>query len=342
MRVAMYYRNDDVRIEKMDKPNIKNDELLVKVHSSGICGSDVMEWYRVKSAPRVLGHEIAGEIVEKGENVEKYDVNDRVFVSHHVPCNTCDFCLSGQHTLCSTLHSTNFYPGGFAEFIRVPSINVDRGVFVLPENMSYDQGTFIEPLACVIRGIRTAGFSSPSSVLIIGCGVAGLLHVKLLKALGATNVIALDINEYRLKKAKETGADFVFNAKSENLVEKIKSCNDGGLADFVSICAGVKDAVLNGLKMVRPGGKILFFAPTSPDVTVDFPLFEMWNKQISFFSTYAGAPVDIKESIEYISSRVISVDDLITHRLPMDKAPEGFKIVSQAEDSVKVIIHPQK
>src|SRR5512136_3102831 len=140
MRVAMYYRNEDVRIEEMSVPAIGPGELLVKVISSGICGSDVMEWYRIKRAPLVLGHEIAGDIVEVGKKVTRYKVGQRVFVSHHVSCGECMYCRSGHESTCDTLRKTNFYPGGFAEYIRVPEINVDKGVYVLPEEITYDDG----------------------------------------------------------------------------------------------------------------------------------------------------------------------------------------------------------
>ena len=143
MRVAMYYSNRDVRLEEMPIPTIGPGELMVKVLASGICGSDVMEWYRVKKAPRVLGHEIAGEIVEVGEGVDQYRIGDRVYVSHHVPCNTCHYCLNGYHTVCDTLRTTNFDPGGFAEYIRVPTINVDRGTLILPKESSFEEGGFI-------------------------------------------------------------------------------------------------------------------------------------------------------------------------------------------------------
>src|SRR3989337_3383700 len=124
MKVAMYYNNKDVRLEEIPVSGIGPGELLLKVHASGICGSDVMEWYRIKKAPRVLGHEVTGEIVEIGSAVLGYRFGDRVFVSHHVPCNTCRYCLGGYHTACDTLHRTNYDPGGFAEFLRVPEINV--------------------------------------------------------------------------------------------------------------------------------------------------------------------------------------------------------------------------
>ena len=157
MRAAVYYNNKDIRIEKFPKPRISSKELLVKVISSGICGSDVMEWYRIKKTPRILGHEIAGEITEVGKDVKQYTIGDRVFVSHHVACNECRYCRAGYHTVCDTLRSTNFDPGGFAEFIRVPEINVRFGTFVLPDEVSFDEGTFVEPLGCVVRGQRFAG-----------------------------------------------------------------------------------------------------------------------------------------------------------------------------------------
>ena len=166
MRVAVYYSNKDIRIEEMPRPKIGSGELLVEVMASGICGSDVMEWYRIKKSPRVLGHEIAGIIAEVGAGVKNYKVGDRVFVSHHVPCNTCYYCRSGFHTVCETLRSTNYDPGGFAEYLRVPEINVKNGTFLLPDELSFEEGTFIEPLGCVVRGQRIAGIKTSHTVLI--------------------------------------------------------------------------------------------------------------------------------------------------------------------------------
>ena len=341
MKVAMYYNNSDVRIEEMPIPEINDNELLVKVQASGICGSDVMEWYRIKKAPRVLGHEIAGDIVKVGKNAKKYKVGDRVFVSHHVPCNACRFCCNDQHTLCDTLHSTNFYPGGFAEYLRVPEINVDRGIFVLPKGMSYDEGVFIEPLACVVRGLQIAEMKPKQSVLIIGSGISGLLHIKLAKAWNAGRVIATDINDYRLKTAKKLGADAVIHAK-EDVPEQVKKHNGGRLADLVVICTGAISAVKQALQSVDRGGTILFFAPTEPDIEIPFPLFDLWNKGVKMISTYAGNPKDINMAIDLINSKKVEVADMITHKLPLLEAAAGFKLVAQAQNSIKVIIEPQK
>ncbi len=212
MKTAVYYNNNDIRIEDRPKPEIKNGEILVKVKASGICGTDLMEWYRIKKAPRVLGHEMAGEIVESKSG--KFKIGQRVFVSHHVPCNECKYCLAGNHTACETLHTGNYDPGGFSEFVRVPEINVEEGAYMLPDNVSYEEGTMIEPLACVVRAQRIIGVGEGQTVLVMGSGISGLLNIRMAKLRGA-KVIATDINEYRLKMAKEYGADEVFNANVE-------------------------------------------------------------------------------------------------------------------------------
>jgi len=341
MKVAMYYSNNDVIIEKQKIPEITDSEILVKVVASGICGSDVMEWYRIKKAPIVLGHEISGVVEKTGKNVTKFKKGDRVFATHHVPCNTCYYCLNGEHTLCNTLHSTKFYPGGFAQYIRVPEINVDRGTFILPDEMSYDEGTFIEPLACVVRGFRKAMFKPAKSVLVLGSGVAGILNIKLARAYGASRIFATDLNSFRIDAAKKMGADYVFNAK-EDVSKKIKENNEDRLTDFVILCAGVPSAIKQAINCVEPGGTILWFAPTKPGINVVFPFFDIWNKQIKMYSTYAGAGKDIIDSVRLLRSKVVNVDDMITHKFPMDKTPEGFKIAADASRSIKIIIEPQK
>jgi len=323
----------------MPVPTINDNELLVNVKASGICGSDVMEWYRIKKAPKVLGHEITGDIVEIGKNVKKYKVGDRVFVSHHVPCNTCRFCKNNQQTLCHLLHTTNYYPGGFAKYLRVPEINVDRGVFLIPTEMTYEEGVFIEPLACVIRGMRTAGMKPGQTVLVIGSGMSGLLQIKLAKAWNAEKIFATDVEEYRLKAAKRFGADVAIHA-TENVPEEIKKHNHGRLADLVVLCTGALPAVQQALQSVEAGGTILFFAPTEPGVTIPFPLFELWNKQITMVSTYAGSSDDITSAIDLIKSKKVHVVDMISHTLPLTEAAQGFQLVAKAKDSMKVILKP--
>ncbi|MCD6481605.1 MAG: zinc-dependent dehydrogenase [Thermoplasmata archaeon] len=340
MKVAMYYNNSDVRVEEMPVPEIGDDELLVKVMACGICGSDVMEWYRIKKAPRVLGHEMVGEIVKVGEKVKNFSEGDRVFVSHHVPCGECRYCLNGQETLCDTLRSTNFYPGGFSQYLRVPAINVEKGTFLLPQNMSYEQAVFIEPLGCVVRGLRIAEFKKGQSILIIGSGITGLLHVKLAKAMGASRIITTDINPFRLEKAREYGAHATLLANDPNLEKKIREANNGMLPDFISICTGAPPAFKQAFELIGRGGTILLFAPAEPGVEIPFPIIDLWHDGVTIKSTYAASPSDLQKAIDLIASGKIKVEDMITHRLSIDKAGEGFQLVAEAKDSIKVIIEP--
>lgn len=339
MRAAMYYANDDVRIVDLPTPRVGPGEILVRVKASGICGSDVMEWYRKPKAPLVLGHEIAAEVVRVGAGVEVAQVGDRVFVSHHVPCGSCRYCLAGHETVCDTLRTTNFDPGGFAEYVRVPAINVKHGVFPIPRELSDDEATFIEPLACVIRGQRLAGFRPGSAVLVLGSGVAGLLHIKLAKAAGASRVIATDVVEFRKAAARKAGAEVVVDGR-EDIPTKVREANDGNLADFVVTCTGAPKAIAQGLASVDRGGTVLFFAPINPAANVDIPFNQLWREEVTITSSYGGSPRDIRESINLLREKRLEVADLITQVLPLAKAAEGFRLVAAAQDSIKVILRP--
>jgi len=341
MRVAMYYNNRDVRIEEMAVPAIGPGELLVRVRASGVCGTDVMEWYRIKKAPLVLGHEIAGEVAGVGEGVERFQVGERVFVSHHVPCNRCRYCQSGHHSVCDTLRQTHFDPGGFAEYLRVPRINVELGTFLLPDEISFEEGSFIEPVGCVVRAQRFAGPRAGQSILVLGSGISGLLHIQLARARGAARVIATDISDYRLRVARELGADGTIHA-SADVPARLRELNEGRLADLVIVCTGAMAAVHQALQSVERGGTLSFFAPTAEGVSVPLPLYEFWRNEVTVTTSYAASPQDIAEAIELIRSRSVRVREMITHRLGLAEAALGFELVAGAQDSIKVIIDPQR
>ena len=278
MKAAVYYNNNDVRLEELPRPVIGPGELLLKIVSSGICGSDVMEWYRIKKAPVVLGHEVAGVIVEVGAGVDKFKVDDRVAVAHHVPCNTCRYCLRGEHSVCDTLRGTNFDPGGFAEYVRVPAINVDRGTFLLPDSVSFEEATFTEPLGCVYRGLLRAGMAAGKSVLVIGAGMSGLLHIRLARALGATVVMATDISEFRKEAALTSGADLVIGA-TDDVPLAVNKFMGGRGADIVVLCAPVDSAIAQAFKSVDRAGSILLFAPKEPGTDLSGRSFRVMEEQ---------------------------------------------------------------
>ncbi|MFA5364726.1 MAG: zinc-dependent dehydrogenase [Candidatus Bathyarchaeia archaeon] len=341
MLVAVYYNNRDIRIEDVPKPEIGSDEFLLKVMASGICGTDVVEWYRLPKAPRVLGHEATGIIDEVGKNVTQYKVGDRVFVSHHVPCNSCCYCNKDAHTACETLHTTNYYPGGFSQYIRVPAINIETGVYKLPADMSYDEGTFIEPLACVVRGQRLANIQKGDTVLIIGSGMAGILHIQLSKLNGASRVFAADISPDRLELAKKFGATDVINAK-DDLPSELKKLNDGKAADKVIVCTGATQAAYTALDCVDRGGTILFFAVPDPTVKIPIPITQFWKNETTIRTSYGAAPKDLEESLKILSQKKINVLDMVTHKLDIREAAEGFRLVAEAGKSLKVILEPNR
>ncbi|MHA1987016.1 MAG: zinc-binding dehydrogenase [Promethearchaeota archaeon] len=348
MKVARYFNNEDIREDEIAKPIIKQGEILVKVKSSGICGSDILEYYRFAKMQKlgvdslILGHEIAGDIVEKDEAVKHLKVGDRVFVSHHVPCFECHYCKQGHHTACNLLHNTNFDPGGFAEFVRIPKINIEKkGVYVLDPSISYEEAVFIEPLGCVCRAQRLADVKKGLTVLILGCGTSGLLHILLAKLRGAKKVIATDINEYRMQKAKEFGADEVFNAKTD-LPDKIKEINKYRLADVVIVSTGATSAAKQALECAASGSTIIYFAVPEPGINLEIPINDYWRKEIKIMTSYGAAPQDLDEAYNWIISKRINVVGLITHRFPLSEAKEAFKVVSEASNSLKVILEPNR
>ncbi|MCM8761322.1 MAG: zinc-dependent dehydrogenase [Candidatus Omnitrophica bacterium] len=342
MRVAMYYSNNDIRIQEMAKPEIGDSEMLVRVEASGICGSDVMEWYRSHKVPLVLGHEIAATVVATGKRVRSYKAGDRVVVAHHVPCGECRYCRDGHETTCDTLRATNYDPGGFSEFVRVPKINVEKGIFLIPRSVSFEEATFVEPLACVLRGQRLANLKKGKTVLVVGSGISGILHIKLAKSNGARRIIATDISEFRLEMARKAGAEHAIHADSYK-PQNLKELNDGYLADLVIICAGAQSAFEQGLRSVERGGTVLIFTAATKDAMMPVPINDIfWRNEVTVTSSYGGSPQDHIEAMEKIRSRKVSVYDMITHRLPLAETGRGFRLVAEAKDSMKVIIEPQK
>ncbi|MCX5697624.1 MAG: alcohol dehydrogenase catalytic domain-containing protein [Candidatus Omnitrophica bacterium] len=342
MRVANYYNNHDLRIEERPMPKIGPGELLIRVEASGICGSDVMEWYRLHKAPLILGHEVAGVVEDTGKDLNGYKKGMRVTLAHHVPCGLCHYCLSGHEAVCETLRKTNFDPGGFCEYLRLPRVNIEKGgVFILPEEVGFDEATLVEPLACVLRGQRIAGFKKGHSVLVIGSGIAGLLHILLARAHGAGVIVSTDIIEYRLKAALKFGADASIDA-GEYKPDKLRSLNHGMLADLVIVTSGADSAIHQALGSVGLGGTILFFAPSSLNAKILISYNDLfWRNEITLTSSYAANPGEYQEALELISSKKVNVAPMITHRMGLAKISEGFRLVEEAGESIKVIIHPQ-
>ena len=336
INVAEYHSNSDIRIKKISKPLIEEKEILVKMQACGICGTDVMEWYRKASTPKVLGHEMSGMVVKIGSQVKGLKVNDRVFVSHHVPCFDCYYCDNEKYSACNSLHTGNFFPGGFSEYIRIPEENVKYGTFVLPKEMTYEEATMIEPMACAVAGQNSLNIKKDETVIILGSGISGLSHIQLAKNKGAT-VIATDISTYRIETAIHFGANYGLDAGKIN-IDQIKKINAGRLADKVIVCSGSMSAVEDSFKYVDKKGEILFFAVPSNNISL--PSTELWRNEISLYFSYGAATDDIQATISLYKENKINFKDMITHQFPLSKITEGFKLVEQAQESIKVVVNP--
>lgn len=337
MKAAYWYNNKDIRIEEIPSPKPGHREMLVKVVSCGICGSDIVEWYRLPRAPLIQGHEIGAEVIAAGKAVKKYKPGDRVFIAPKVPCMKCYYCENGHYPQCSEVKER--LPGGFAEYILVPEILIKNGTYLLPENITYDQSTFIEPLACVVRAQRLAGVKKGQTVLVIGCGMSGLLNIKLARTKGC-RIIAADINPRKLEIALQMGADIAINA-TENISEQLIA-QTGKKADVVFLCAVADSAIEQAWLCVDKGGVVVLFAVPGPDKKVVVPINDFWMKEITILTSYYCGPPDIVESMKLIEWHHVTVDDLITHRLPLNDIVKGFQLVTDGRESIKVIIKPNE
>ena len=337
MKAAVYYNNHDVRIQEVPKPKPGAGELLMRVEASGVCGSDVMEWYRAPKAPLVLGHEVAGVVVETGDGVTAFREGDRIATTHHVPCMECRYCLAGGHPYCDTLRTTHFDPGGFAEFVRLPAVNVLRGTLRVPEHVGFDEASFVEPLACCVRAMRVAGFRSGQTVAVLGAGISGALHVLLARGLGAGLVVATDVHPWRIGNAVRLGADAAIDAR-DDVPARLREINGGRGADLVMVTTAALPAISQALKCADRGGTVCLFAPAEPGTTFPLPLWDVWRDGITIVHTYAGPPADMKTAMDLIASRRVDVARTITHRLPLDQAQRGFELVVQAGESLKVVL----
>ena len=333
MRAAVYYSNSDVRLEQRPRPTAGTGELVVRIEASGICGSDVMEWYRIRKAPIVLGHEIAGVVEQVGEGVRAFRTGDRVAATHHVPCNTCRYCLSDRHSVCDTLRTTTFDPGGFAEYVRLPAINVDRGTFRIPDHVGFDEASFVEPLACCLRALRIAGLRAGDRVAVLGAGISGVLMLQAARALGAGWIAATDVAPYRLEAARRFGADAVIDARGDV---------PAGLADVVVVCTAALPAIAQAWRCVDRGGAVVLFAPVAPGEQIPFPAHDLWKDGVRIVHSYAGPPADMRTAIDLIAARRVDVAGMITHRLPLADTGAGFRLVADAGPSLKVVIEPQR
>ncbi|ABP94373.1 MULTISPECIES: zinc-dependent dehydrogenase [Metallosphaera] len=324
-------------LKEVPIPKLGQGDVLVEMKACGLCGTDIEKMCGQYTASQpILGHEPAGVVAESMSDAVK--PGDRVFAHHHVPCYECYYCKKGSPTMCPYYRKTNLDPGGFAEFFRVPAWNVEKGgILVLPSNVSFEEGSFVEPLATVVRAQRRVGISRDDSVLIVGAGPMGLLHLLKIKDMGVSNVIISDVSEYRLNFAESLGASLLLNPTKHQVEQEAKKATDGRGVDVAIIASGAPQAILSGLNSVRKGGRVLLFGVPYKGTILNYDISELLNNEISVIPSNAAVEEDTREALKLISERRVDVRKLVTHRYDLEQFHEAVRVAKQG-NAIKVVI----
>lgn len=347
MHAAVYRGVNDVRLEQVPVPSIGAGELLVRVHTCGICGTDLKKIATGShSAPRIFGHETTGVVVAAGEAVEDYHVGDRVMVFHHIPCGDCYFCKHKVFAQCPTYKkvgaTAGYEPsgGGFAEYVRVMDWIVNRGGVVrIPDTVSFEQASFIEPVNTCMKGIETLRLVPGETVLAIGQGPIGIILSVLARRCGA-RVITSDLFPQRLTIAKTFGLNENIDASASNTVQSIKEMTEGRGADAVILAVAGNGLIRPAMDATRPGGRVLLFAQTQRGEAIIDPAGVCVDEK-SLLGSYS-ASVDLQEeSARFVLGREMDLERLISHRFPLTESIAALRLAAHPKpDSMKVVIQP--
>lgn len=346
MQAAVYRGKDDVRLEKVPVPEIGAGELLVRIHTCGICGTDLKKIATGShSAPRIFGHEMAGQVVKTGAGVKNFVIGDRVMVFHHIPCGECYYCRKKVFAQCPVYKkvgaTAGFEPsgGGFAEYIRVMDWIVRKGVVKIPDGVSYEQAAFIEPVNTCMKAIEALQLQADETVLVIGQGPIGIMLAVLARRTGAT-VVTSDLYPQRLKISESFGLRHNVNAGSNDPVALVRQLTDGRGADSVVVATAGNSLIRPAMDAARPGGKIMLFAQTQrSEVAIDPAAVCVDEKTL--LGSYS-ASVDLQdENVRLVFSGEVDFARLISHRFSLAEAVDALRLAAHpGPDSMKVVIQP--
>ena len=322
----------------VETPSPGPGELLVQMKACGLCGTDLekIRGEYTASMP-VLGHEAAGVVSALGEGVEGFRRGDRVFPHHHVPCYECYVCKAGDETMCDMYRKSNIHPGGFSESFRVPSWNISKGgVLHLPDDVSFDTGALVEPVACCLRGIRRHARAG-ETVLVAGAGPVGLMHALLLEPMDVKLYVS-DVSPARLGFAEKLGVGEVLDAARGEVPARVKAGTQGRGADLAIIASGSREAIMQGLASVRRGGRVCLFGVPPRGSVLDYDISELYNSGQQVVTSYGATDVDTKEALGILASNP-DFERLITHRFPLSRFDEAVEAASKGS-GMKVVITP--
>jgi L-iditol 2-dehydrogenase len=326
-----------VAVVDAPEPSIGPGEALLRTRASGICGSDLLDWYVRRKAGSILGHEVAGEIVAVGAGVTALRAGDRVVPHHHAPCLACAACAAGRYVHCAEWRASRLDPGGMAELVRIPAGNLARDTRRIPDGVSDEEASFTEPLATVVKAFRRGRFEKGRSLLVVGLGPAGQMALRLGRALGAAEAAGADRVASRLALARARGAGDTIDVDREGLAAGARRLSGGRGFDFVFVGPGKAAVVREAAETVAPGGTLLLFTMTPPGETWTAPLYDLYFHEIAVVPSYSCGPDDTREALGLIADRAVSVADLVTHRFSLAEAPAAFARAREPEGSMKVV-----
>jgi L-iditol 2-dehydrogenase len=345
MQAGVYRGKGVVRVEEVPVPEVHDGEVLIKVAACGVCGTDIKKiFYGYVEPPQILGHEVAGTVVAVGRGVTKWKLGDRVMSFHHIPCGTCFFCEKRSFSQCKQYKTTGltggFTPngGGFAQYVKAMPWVAERGIVALPDNVSFEEATFIEPINTIVKAVQKARVAPGETVLITGCGPIGLQLLMVAKIEGA-RILTSDPVDTRRAKSIQLGADESFDPSGGRLVEEVKARTGGRGADAVLVAVAHPAVVVEALAAARPGGRVLLFAANDPVTKIEFPASAVGVDEKEILGSYSAA-VDIQEeAAALVLGKKLPVMDIVTHRFPLAKIQEGLELAAHpTEDSLKVLV----
>ncbi len=336
MRVARFHDFGDIRVEQSARPEPGPGDILVRTRACGICSGDIMPWYMRRKAPLVLGHEPVGVVEEIGRDVSGFKPGERVFVHHHAPCFECHACRRGEYVQCQTWRSSKITPGGMAEYFLVEATNL-RDTLKLPDAVGDFDGVLVEPTACTVKSIRKSGLKPGESVLIIGLGIMGMMHVRLARHLGAGLVIGADLFERRAARARELGADFGLVVSGDDLVEQVREVTKGAMADVVIVGPGSVKVMTTGLAAAARGGTVVQFTATPPEEEMIVRPHDLYFNELRLIPSYSCGPDDTRQALKLVERGVLTAKDLVTHSFPLARITEAFA-TAQKPEALKVAV----
>ncbi|MGA2409719.1 MAG: alcohol dehydrogenase catalytic domain-containing protein [Candidatus Binataceae bacterium] len=336
MKVARLYDFGDIRVEDNARPEIGPYDILVRTRACGICSGDIMPWYIRRKAPLILGHEPVGVVEEAGAEVRGFRPGERIFVHHHAPCFTCASCKRGEFVQCATWRATNIQPGGMAEYFLVSETN-QRDSLKLPDAIDDLSGVLIEPAACVVKSLRRSGLKPGESILVIGLGIMGMMHVRIARHLGAGLIIGADLSEQRARRAIELGADYGLAVKGNDLAAQVSEVTGGAMADVVIVGPGSGKVIGDGIAAAGKGATVVQFTATPPGEEMSVSPFDLYFNETRLVPSYSCGPDDTRQALELVRRGVITARELVTHQFPLAQINEAFA-QAQKPEALKVVV----